>query len=144
VFSILCILRFCIVLCTVSPFLYSCLFPTFVQVYRPLHRVKTQRQYINIIYETEATIKHQLKYIRQRTCKPTGTSRTCCPRCAGLFAVIRCVCRHIHLSLLLIQTERRRTRTEVIKVFYYQLMHMRTALKGVLKFTLKQLQHVSV
>jgi hypothetical protein len=28
--------------------------------------------------------------------------------------------------------------------FYYQLMHKRTALKGVLKFTLKQLQHVSV
>jgi hypothetical protein len=28
--------------------------------------------------------------------------------------------------------------------FYYQLMHKRIALKGVLKFTLKQLQHVSV
>jgi hypothetical protein len=28
--------------------------------------------------------------------------------------------------------------------FYHQLMHKRTALKGVLKFTLKQLQHVSV
>jgi hypothetical protein len=28
--------------------------------------------------------------------------------------------------------------------FYYQLMHKRPALKGVLKFTLKQLQHVSV
>jgi len=26
--------------------------------------------------------------------------------------------------------------------FYHQLMHKRTALKGVLKFTLKQLQHV--
>jgi hypothetical protein len=32
VFSILCILRFCIV----SPFVYSCLFPIFVQIYRPL------------------------------------------------------------------------------------------------------------
>jgi len=28
--------------------------------------------------------------------------------------------------------------------FYYQLMHKSIALKGVLKFTLKQLQHVSV
>jgi len=35
-FSILCILCFCIVLCIVSPFVYSCLFPIFVQVYRPL------------------------------------------------------------------------------------------------------------
>jgi len=26
-------------------------------------------------------------------------------------------------------------------IFYYQLMHKRIALKGVLKFTLKQLQH---
>jgi hypothetical protein len=33
-----------------------------------------------------------------------------------------------------------------IKVFYYQLMHKRIALKGLLKFTLKlpYLQHVSV
>jgi len=36
IFSILCILCFCIVLCIVSPFVYSCLFPIFVQVYRPL------------------------------------------------------------------------------------------------------------
>jgi hypothetical protein len=35
-FSILCILCFCIVLCIVSPLAYSCLFPIFVQVYRPL------------------------------------------------------------------------------------------------------------
>jgi hypothetical protein len=36
-FSILCIaVCFCIVLCTVSPFVYSCLFPIFIQVYRPL------------------------------------------------------------------------------------------------------------
>jgi hypothetical protein len=35
-FSILCILCFCIILCTLSPFVYSCLFPIFVQVYRPL------------------------------------------------------------------------------------------------------------
>jgi len=28
--------------------------------------------------------------------------------------------------------------------FYYQLMYKRIALNGVLKFTLKQLQHVSV
>ena len=35
-FSMLCILCFCIVLCTVSPFAYYCLFPIFVQFYRPL------------------------------------------------------------------------------------------------------------
>ena len=35
-FSILCILCFCILLCLVSPFAYSCLFPIFVQIYRPL------------------------------------------------------------------------------------------------------------
>ena len=33
---------------------------------------------------------------------------------------------------------------DIIKVFIYQLMHKRIALKGVLKFTLQQLQHVSV
>jgi len=32
----------------------------------------------------------------------------------------------------------------VLSEFYYQLMHKRIALKGVLKFTLKQLQHVLV
>jgi hypothetical protein len=32
----------------------------------------------------------------------------------------------------------------IIKVFYYQLMHKRIVLKKVLKFTWKQLQHVSV
>ena len=32
----------------------------------------------------------------------------------------------------------------IIKDFYYQLMHKRIVSKGVLKFTLKQLQHVSV
>jgi hypothetical protein len=35
-FCILCILCFCIVLCTVPPFVCSCLFPIFVQVCRPL------------------------------------------------------------------------------------------------------------
>jgi hypothetical protein len=35
-FSILCILCFCIVLYIISPFVYSYLFPIFVQVYRPL------------------------------------------------------------------------------------------------------------
>jgi hypothetical protein len=35
-FSILCILCFCIVLCVASCSVYSCLFPIFVQVYRPL------------------------------------------------------------------------------------------------------------
>ena len=35
-FSIFCILRFCIFLYIVSPFANSCLFLTFVQVYRPL------------------------------------------------------------------------------------------------------------
>jgi hypothetical protein len=32
---------------------------------------------------------------------------------------------------------------DIIKVFH-QLIHKRTALKGILKFTFKQLQHVSV
>ena len=32
----------------------------------------------------------------------------------------------------------------ILSKFYYQLMHKRDALKGVLKFTLKQFQHVSV
>jgi len=32
----------------------------------------------------------------------------------------------------------------VFKVFIYQLMHNRVALKRILKFILKQLQHVSV
>jgi hypothetical protein len=36
VFSSLCTLCFCIVLFIVSPFVYSCLSPIFVQVYRPL------------------------------------------------------------------------------------------------------------
>jgi hypothetical protein len=36
------------------------------------------------------------------------------------------------------------TFTTSIKVFIYQLMHKRIALKGILKFTLKQLWHVSV
>jgi hypothetical protein len=31
-----------------------------------------------------------------------------------------------------------------IKFFYLQMMHKRTALKGILKFTLKHLPHVSV
>jgi hypothetical protein len=35
-FSILCIPRFYIVLCVVYSFAYSCFFPIFVQVYRPL------------------------------------------------------------------------------------------------------------
>jgi len=35
-FSILYILCFRTLLCFVSPFVYSCLFPIFVQVYRPL------------------------------------------------------------------------------------------------------------
>ena len=35
-FSVLCILCFCVVLCIVSPFVYSCLYPIFVQVYRQL------------------------------------------------------------------------------------------------------------
>jgi len=35
-FSISYTLCFCIVLCIISPFLYICLFPIFVQVYRPL------------------------------------------------------------------------------------------------------------
>ena len=35
-FSMLYILCFCIVLCTVSPFVYRCLFPIFVQDYWPL------------------------------------------------------------------------------------------------------------
>jgi hypothetical protein len=33
---------------------------------------------------------------------------------------------------------------DTIKVFIYQLMHNRIALKRILKFTLKQLLHVSV
>ena len=32
----------------------------------------------------------------------------------------------------------------ILSKFFHQLMHKRIALKGVLKFTLKQLQHVSV
>jgi hypothetical protein len=32
----------------------------------------------------------------------------------------------------------------MLSKFYYQLIHKRIALKGVLKFTLKQLQRVSV
>ena len=32
----------------------------------------------------------------------------------------------------------------ILLKFYHQQMHKRIALKGVLKFTLKQLQHVSV
>jgi len=35
-FSIFCIMGFCIVLCIVSPLVCSSLFPIFVQVYRPL------------------------------------------------------------------------------------------------------------
>jgi hypothetical protein len=32
----------------------------------------------------------------------------------------------------------------ILSKFYYQLTHKKTALKGVLKFTLKEFQHVSV
>jgi hypothetical protein len=32
----------------------------------------------------------------------------------------------------------------ILSKFYYQLMHKRIALKGVLQFTLKQFQHVVV
>jgi len=35
-FPIVYILCFCIVLCIVSPYVHSCLFPVFIQVYRPL------------------------------------------------------------------------------------------------------------
>jgi len=35
-------------------------------------------------------------------------------------------------------------RMRVLSKFYYQPMHKRNALKGVLKFSLKMLQHVSV
>ena len=35
-FSVLCILCFCSVLCIVSLYVYSCLFPIFAQVFRPL------------------------------------------------------------------------------------------------------------
>ena len=38
----------------------------------------------------------------------------------------------------------RTVRLDIIKVFIHQLRHKKIALKGVLKFTLKQLQHVSV
>jgi len=34
--------------------------------------------------------------------------------------------------------------TLILSMFYYQLMHKRISLKGILKFTLKQLQHVLV
>jgi len=33
---------------------------------------------------------------------------------------------------------------KLLSKFYYQQMHKRNALKGLLKFTLKRLQHVSV
>ena len=39
---------------------------------------------------------------------------------------------------------RREKSPNVLSKFIRQLMHKRIALKGVLKFTLKQLQHVSV
>jgi hypothetical protein len=41
-----------------------------------------------------------------------------------------------YLSLLMLQL--------ILLKFYYQLMYKRIHLKGVLKFTLKQLQHYSV
>ena len=49
----------------------------------------------------------------------------------------------------LVASKRRRAckatkKSLVFSKFYYQLMHKRVVLKGVLKFTLKQLQHVSV
>jgi len=67
-FSILCILCFCIVLYIVSPFVYSCLFPIFVQVYRPLpsggnpiavnkYRIISYLRNSNLIRESEITIK---------------------------------------------------------------------------------------
>ena len=43
-FSILCILCCCTVLCTVSPFLYSCLFNIFEQFTDHCHRVEIQLQ----------------------------------------------------------------------------------------------------
>jgi hypothetical protein len=46
--SILCVLCFCIVLCTVSPYVYSCFFPIYVQYRHQCHRVKTQLQLISI------------------------------------------------------------------------------------------------
>ena len=54
---------FCTVLCIVSPFIYSCLFTIFVQVYRPLppggNPVAVKYVYHSIAYN----IKQELKYI---------------------------------------------------------------------------------
>jgi hypothetical protein len=47
--SVLCILQFCIVLCIVSPHVYSCLFSTVYKFTVRCHRVETQLQLINII-----------------------------------------------------------------------------------------------
>jgi len=48
------------------------------------------------------------------------------------------------LHTAMFQFEQQETTNFFIKFFFHQLTHKRIALKGVLKFTLKQLQHVSV
>ena len=53
--SIVYILRFFIVLSTVSPFVYSCLFPVFLQVYRQLENQLDIISY-DIIYHTISNI----------------------------------------------------------------------------------------
>jgi len=55
----------------------------------------------------------------------------------------------LHTYLIVIDTKEPHQMTALITPtktakFYYQLVHKRIALKGVLKFTLKQLRHVSV
>jgi hypothetical protein len=49
-----------------------------------------------------------------------------------------------HTDLLYLCRHRDETLNMALSKFYYQLMYKRIALKGVLKSTLKQLQHVSV
>ena len=68
-FSIVCILRFCIVLCTFPSFLYSCLFLILVQVYWPLpsggNTIGVNKHHILILY--------QFSGVHQSTYFPTGS-----------------------------------------------------------------------
>ena len=58
-FSVVCILCFYIVLCIVTPFVYSSLSPIFVQVYRPLppagNPVTVNKYHIYIICPSDLT-----------------------------------------------------------------------------------------
>ena len=57
---------------------------------------------------------------------------------------VLCVCVCVFFFLPLLYAPTVVPSILILSEFYYQLTHKRIALRGILKFTLKQFQHVSV